>query len=361
MNRKINFGAGPAGMPVSVLEEANKNFVDFAGTGMSLLEHSHRGKDYDKVHQETLDLLTELLALPKSHGLVLVQGGASLQFAMIPMNFLPAGKSADYLVTGHWANLAYGEAAKVGSARKAYDGAPTKYVKIPSPSECALDPRAAYVHITTNNTIFGSQWASLPDTKGVPLVVDASSDILSRPLDASRCHLLYGGAQKNLGPAGLAVVAVNLDWMKDARKDIPDILSYAAHHKARSIFHTPPTFAVYLMGLQLKWIKANGGAAGMAKRNDEKAALLYGAIDASGGYYNCPVEKSSRSKMNVIFRLPTPALDDAFCDEAEKANLTGLKGHRSAGGIRASIYNAASAADVKALAAFMSDFQKKNG
>jgi phosphoserine aminotransferase len=361
--RKINFNAGPAALPLPVLEQAQRELLDFQGTGLSILEHSHRGRDYDRVHAEVLTLFAELMGLPKSHSPIMVQGGASLQFAMVPMNFLKPGHSADYAVTGHWARLAYEEARRIGAARAACDtaGPEGRHVRVPRPDELLLDPKAAYLHITTNNTIFGTQWHALPDTKGVPLVADMCSDILSRPVDASKFALIYAGAQKNLGPAGLALIAVDRDWLKTARTDLPDILSYGVHLEARSIYHTPPTFAVYLVGLQLKWIKANGGAAGMEKRNRAKAELLYGALDRLKGYYTAPAEKESRSLMNAVFRTPSPELDDLFCLEADKAGITGMKGHRAAGGMRVSLYNAISLEDVKALTSFMEDFAERRG
>lgn len=361
--RKLNFNAGPATLPLPVLEQAQRELLDFQGTGVSMLEHSHRGPEYDKVHSEVLALFSELLGLPKTHAVILVQGGASLQFAMIPMNFLPAGRSADYLVTGHWAKLAFEEAKRVGAARAAADpvDADKRYTRLPRLDEISIDPKAAYVHLTTNNTIFGTQWRSWPDAKGVPLVADMSSDILSRPVDVSKCALLYAGAQKNLGPAGLALIAIDREFLKTARQDLPEILSYQRHLDAKSIYHTPPTFAVYLIGLQLKWIKDNGGAAGMQKRNQAKADELYGALDSLSGFYVAPVEKAARSQMNVVFRLKDGALEERFLKEAESQGLVGLKGHRSAGGMRVSLYNAVALDDVKALTSFMRDFAKKNG
>ncbi len=361
--RKLNFNAGPAALPLPVLEQAQRELLDFQGTGVSMLEHSHRGPEYERVHEETLALFSELMGLPKSHSPIMVQGGASLQFAMLPLNFLPPGRSADYVVTGHWARLAYEEARRVGAARAACDtsGPDGRHVRVPAPGELMIDPRAAYLHITTNNTIFGTQWGALPDTKGVPLVADMCSDILSRQIEASRFALIYAGAQKNLGPAGLALIAVDRDWLKTARADLPDILTYAVHLEARSIYHTPPTFAVYLVGLQLKWIKANGGPAGMEKRNAEKAALLYGTLDRLKGFYTAPVEKESRSLMNAVFRAPSAELDDLFCAEAAKEGLIGMKGHRAAGGMRVSLYNAISLDDVKVLASFMDAFSRRRG
>lgn len=361
--RMTSFNAGPATLPLSVLERAREEFLDFEGTGLSMLEHSHRGPEYDRVHQEALDLFAELMALPKSHAVILLQGGASLQFAMLPLNFAGSGRSADYLVTGHWARLALEEAKRVGPARAAADVADAegRYARLPRPEEISVDPKAAYVHVTTNNTIFGTQWKAWPDAKGVPLVADMSSDILSRPMDVSKVSFLYAGAQKNLGPAGLALIAADKDFLKTARKDVPDILSYAVHLKARSIYHTPPTFSVYLVRLMLRWLKENGGAAGMEKRNAAKTARVYGTLDRLKDFYRCPVDPAARSAMNVVFRLPTPALEDAFVAEAEAAGLVGLKGHRAAGGIRASLYNAVSLEDVETLASFMESFARKRG
>jgi len=363
MTRKINFNAGPAGLPLPVLERAQKELVDFAGTGMSIMEHSHRGKAYDAVHAAALADFAELMALPKTHSVIFLQGGASLQFAMLPLNFLKPGRSADYLLTGHWSKVAMSEAARLGTVRAAADVfTPEKTcVRIPRPEEIAIAPDAVYAHLTSNNTIFGTQWSAWPDAKGVPLVADMSSDILSRPVDASKFSMIYAGAQKNLGPSGGTLVAVDREWLKDARHDIPDILRYSVHSEAKSLYHTPPTFAVYAAGLVLKWIKENGGAAGMEARNRAKADALYGALDRLSGFYKAPVEKTSRSWMNVVFRTPSPAQDEAFCAEAEKAGMTGLKGHRSAGGVRASLYNAVSLEDVKTLTSFMDEFAKKKG
>lgn len=360
--KKINFNAGPAALPRPVLEQAKAELLDFEGSGLSILEHSHRGPEYDRVHEEALALFSELMGLPATHAALIVQGGASGVFATLPMNFLAPGRSADYLVTGHWAKLAFDEAKRVGAARAAYDGAKDKYAHLPAAGELALDPKAAYLHLTSNNTIYGTQWRSWPDAKGVPLVADMSSDILSRPVDAAKFKLIYAGAQKNLGPAGIVFIAVDKAWLEaEGRKDFPDILSYRVHLKAKSVYHTPPTFAVYLARLVLRWVKANGGAAGMEVRAKAKAAAVYGAIDASGGFYSCPVAKDDRSLMNAVFRLATPELEDAFLKDAEAQGLVGLKGHRATGGVRASLYNGVSPDDAKALADFMKSFAAKKG
>lgn len=360
--KKINFNAGPAALPRPVLEQAKAELLDFEGSGLSILEHSHRGPEYERVHEEALSLFAELLGLPKTHAVLLVQGGASGMFATLPMNFLAPGRSADYLVTGHWARLALEEAKRAGAARAAYDGAKDKYARLPAAGELSLDPKAAYLHLTSNNTIYGTQWREWPDAKGVPLVADMSSDILSRPVDASRFSLIYAGAQKNLGPAGIVFIALDKGWLEaEGRKDLPDILSYRVHLAAKSIYHTPPTFAVYLARLVLRWVKANGGAAGMEVRAKAKAAAVYGAVDASNGFYACPVAREDRSLMNAVFRLPSPDLETAFLREAEAAGLVGLKGHRATGGVRASLYNGVSPEDAKVLASFMRDFASRKG
>jgi phosphoserine aminotransferase len=363
MTRRINFNAGPAALPVAVLEQAQAEMLDFAGTGASMLEHSHRGPEYARVHEEVMALVAELLGVPDSHAIVMTQGGGSLQFAMVPMNFLPPGGSADYLVTGYWARLAYEEARRVGTIRAAIDSADAgiQALRLPTAKEMSLDPKAAFVHLSTNNTLFGTQWTAWPDTGDVPLVADMSSDILSRPVDVSRFKLIYAGAQKNMGPAGLAFTVVHKGWLEKARRDLPDILRYEVHLKAKSIYHTPPTFLVYLVGLQLKWIKANGGAAGMEKRNRAKAARLYGALDRLGGFYRTPVEKASRSMMNVVFHLPNPSLDDTFCAEAAARGIIGIKGHRNVGGMRVSLYNTVTLEDVDAFVSFLDDFARAKG
>ncbi len=363
MTRKINFNAGPATLPVEVLEQAQAEMLDWDGTGAGMFEHSHRSPEYARVHDEVLTLFSELIGLPDSHAVVLTQGGGSTQFAMLPMNFAPPGTSADYLVTGYWARLAYEEARRCATIRAAVDSAELgiQHLRVPAAKEMSIDPKAAFVHMTSNNTLYGTQWHAWPDTGDVPLVADMSSDILSRPVEVSRFKLIYAGTQKNLGPAGLAITVVDKSWLARARRDLPDILRYEVHLKAKSIYHTPPTFLVYLVGLQLRWIKANGGAEGMLQRNRAKADRLYGALDRLSGFYRAPVEPASRSLMNVVFHLPDAALDDAFVAEADQAGIFGLKGHRAVGGMRVSIYNAATLASVEALVSFMEDFARRKG
>jgi len=365
MKRVHNFNAGPSALPLSALELARDELFDFEGSGMSIMEHSHRGKEYERVHTEVLDTLRSLMAVPDTHDILLLQGGAHQQFAQIPMNLLKQGQSADYVITGGWAERAFEEGKNLGTVRVActteveVDGKKV-YRRIPKESELELDPNAAYVHITSNNTLFGTQWQSFPKT-AAPLVVDMSSDIMSRPLDIANFALIYAGAQKNIGPSGITVVIIRKDLIASARKDIPKIFRYETHAKERSLYNTPPTFSIYLARNVLRWIKEQGGLAGIEARNKKKTDVLYAAIDAHPNLYRAPVEKESRSRMNVVFTLPNGDLEKKFLEGAEKRDLVGLKGHRSVGGVRVSTYNAVEPASVDALVAFMDEFAKANG
>jgi phosphoserine aminotransferase len=361
--RARNFSAGPAGLPLPALEQARDELLDFEGTGMSVMEQSHRDRPYEAVQEEAEALVRELAGVPDSHAVLFLPGGASLQFAMLPMNFLGPGRSADYLMTGVWSEKALAEAELVGRPRVAATTVEEggRYRRVPRQEELRLDPAAAYVHLTSNNTIWGTQWHAFPDTAGVPLVADMSSDFLWRPVDVSRFHLVYAGAQKNLGPSGVLLALADREWLARGRKDIPRFLRYTTHLEAHSLYNTPPTFAVYLVRNVLRWMKAEGGLVAMERRNREKAALLYGALDALAGFYAAPVERESRSVMNVVFRTPSEALDAAFVQEARAARLMGLKGHRTAGGIRASLYNAVSVEDVAVLVDFLRDFARRKG
>ncbi len=358
MTRVHNFNAGPSAIPLVALEQAQRELLEFEGTGMSILEHSHRGKAFEKVHDETLGLIKKLMAVPDTHDVLLLQGGAHAQFAMIPMNLLPAGKSADYVLTDGWSDRAFEECKNVGAARVA--GKIEGYGRIPRADELSLHADAAYVHLTSNNTLFGTQWHEFPET-AAPLVADMSSDILSRPVDVAKFALIYAGAQKNIGPSGITVVVIKKDAIAAGRTDIPKYFRYSTHAKERSLYNTPPTFSIYLARNVLRWLDAEGGVAAMAEKNRKKTDLLYAAIDARPDFYRAPVDKASRSRMNVVFRLPTEELDSKFCAEAEKAGMVGLKGHRSVGGVRASTYNAVPHASVEALVAFMDDFARKAG
>jgi phosphoserine aminotransferase len=361
--RVINFNAGPTGLPLPALERARNELLEFGNSGMSIMEHSHRGKDYEAVHNETVTLLRELLNIPESHYILFMQGGAHLQFCTIPMNFMPAGRSADYVLTGHWSKVAYEEACALGKPRLACTTeVEKKFTRIPKPSELKISPEATYAHITTNNTIFGTQWKSLPDTGTVPLIADMSSDFLSKRFDVSKVALAYAGAQKNIGPAGVVVVLASKELVdKHERPDLPKTLKYSTYAKNNSLFNTPPTFAIYMVRNVLAWVKSVGGLTQIEKWNEEKGQILYGALDKMSGFYKAPVEKESRSLMNVVFRLPSEALEEKFVAEAKKANMVGLKGHRSVGGIRASTYNAVSVENVKTLVSFMESFAKANG
>jgi phosphoserine aminotransferase len=358
MARVINFNAGPAALPLAALERAQKELLDIGGSGMSVMEHSHRGQLYEAIHNEAIALLKELLAVPDNYDIVFLQGGASQQFAVVPMNLLPPGKSADYIQTGVWSQKALKEAKVIGTARVAGSTEKDKkFTRVPKQSELELDPNAAYAHFTTNNTIFGTQWHEFPDTGAVPLVADMSSDIAWRPIDVSKFGLIYAGAQKNLGPSGLVVVIIRKDLVEAGRKDIPVIFQYRTHVETNSLYNTPPTFSVYMLRNVLAEMKASGGLVAMEKHNREKAALLYSAIESRPDIFTAPVEKESRSVMNVVFTLKSEALEAEFLAEAKKAKIEGLKGHRSVGGMRASIYNAAPLEGIAALAELIKKFK----
>ncbi len=359
--RVFNFFPGPATLPLSVLQEAQQELVNYKNTGMSLLEMSHRGKDYEEVHNETENLLKELLKVPSDYRVLFMGGGASTQFALIPMNFLAPGQEADYIISGSFAEKAYEEAARIGKVNIAASTKGTNFDRVPADNEIKLSSAPAYVHLTSNNTIYGSQWQKFPDLKETTLVADMSSDILSREFDATQFGLIYAGAQKNLGPAGVTVVLINPAMLAKANQNLPVIFQYGTYAKNNSLYNTPPAFAVYIVNLVLKWIKNSGGLKAMEERNKEKAGYIYNAIDNSGGFYKGHAQKESRSLMNVTFRLPNEELEATFAGEAKKAGLVGLKGHRSVGGMRASIYNAMPIEGCKTLAEFMKEFQKKNG
>jgi len=356
-----NFSAGPAALPRPVLERVREELPDYRGRGFSILEQSHRGADYDAVHRGAMERIRNLLRVPDTHDVLFLQGGASGMFGLVPLNFLRPDQSADYVLTGRWSDRALAEARAVGRARSAGTGwAGDRYVRIPDSGELELDPEAAYVHVTTNNTVVGSQYHHRLEA-GAPQVADMSSDILSRPLDVAPFHLIYAGAQKNLGPAGVTVVIARRDWMAEARQDIPKILRFQTHAEAASLYNTPPTFAVYLLGYVMEWIEGEGGAEAMARRNDAKQRLVYEAIDANPDFYRTDIEKGSRSWMNVTFRLPTPELDEQFLEAAKAERMVGLKGHRSVGGIRASLYNAVGVDDAERLVELMREFVRRHG
>ncbi len=359
MNRIHNFSAGPAALPLEVLKKAQEELLDYHGCGMSIMEVSHRGPEYIAVDASARERLVRLLGLGDDFEVMFLQGGASTQFLMVPYNFLAAGQTADYLNTGTWAKKALKEAKPFGNVHVAFSSEAENYTRVPKQDEIHLSGKAEYVHFTSNNTIFGTEFSTEPESGGVPLVCDASSNFLSRPVDISRYGLIYAGAQKNLGPAGATVVIVRKEFMAKAKTEgVPTILSYATH--AGTMFNTPPVFAVYLVDLVLEWLEAKGGVAAMEQANIRKAELLYGEIDRDG-FYVGTAQPESRSRMNVTFRIADEALEKPFVKEAEAAGLSGLKGHRSVGGMRASIYNACEYASAEALVQFMQEFRRKNG
>jgi phosphoserine aminotransferase len=360
VHRVYNFSAGPAVLPVSVLEEIQRDLVSLPGVGMSILEISHRSAAFESILAQAEADIRALAGIPSNYRVLFLQGGASLQFSMVPMNLLTAGKTADYIITGDWAKKAMKEAKRVGATHVAASTEDGNFARVPKQAELKLTPGAAYVHMTSNNTIHGTEWQSLPDAGGAPLVCDASSDIFSRPIDVSKHALIYAGAQKNLGPSGVTVVIVREDMLARSQDSLPTMLNLKTQAENGSMYNTPPTFAVYTLGLVMKWLIANGGLAAMAQINERKAAKLYAEIDRTG-FYRGTAHKDCRSQMNVTFRLATEELEKQFVKESTAAGLDGLKGHRSVGCMRASIYNAFPEQGVDDLVAFMREFERKNG
>jgi phosphoserine aminotransferase len=360
VKRVYNFNPGPGVLPLEVLQEAQAELLDFKGTGMSVMEISHRSKEFEGVIQTAEADLRELLGIPSNYKVMFLQGGATLQFTMLPMNLRPAGASADYIVTGSWSKTAIKEAKKIGTARAAASTEADGFNGFPASLD--LDPKAAYLHFTSNETIHGVEYFSEPTPPaGVPLVCDTSSDFISRPIDVSKYAMLYAGAQKNAGPSGVTVVIIRDDMLERVPENLPVMLDYKTLAASGSLHNTPPSFAIYMVGLVFKWAKKQGGLAAIEKTNRVKAGLVYNAIDESGGFYRGHAKPEARSLMNVPFRLPSEELEDTFAKEAKKADLIGLKGHRSVGGMRASIYNAMTVEGTQALVQFMKEFQKKNG
>jgi phosphoserine aminotransferase len=358
--RIFNFSAGPAILPVPVLEEAQRDLVSLPGVGMSVMEISHRSKTFEDILNTAIADMRALAGIPSNYKVLLLQGGATLQFSMVPMNLLGAGATADYVDTGSWADKAIKEAKKVGTVNVTGSTKADNYTRIPSQGELKLTSGAAYAHITTNNTIEGTEWKTLPQVGDAPLVADASSDIFSGPTDVGRFGLIYAGAQKNLGPSGVTLVIVREDLLARSRDTLPTLLNYKIHAENNSLYNTPPTFAIYILGLTMKWLKSQGGLAGIKQVNERKAATLYHEIDRTG-FYRGTAHKDCRSLMNVTFRLPDEELEKAFETEAAAAGLDGLKGHRAVGGMRASIYNAFPEAGVNTLVEFMREFERNKG
>ncbi|MBI5889834.1 MAG: 3-phosphoserine/phosphohydroxythreonine transaminase [Nitrosomonadales bacterium] len=357
----FNFSAGPAVLPHEVLQQAREELLDWHGTGMSVMEMSHRGKEFMGIAAQAEADLRELMGIPKNYKVLFLQGGAHLQFSMIPLNLLRGKLSADYVNTGEWSKKAMAEAKKFCFVNEVASNADKKATYAPDFKHWKLDKDAAYVHYTTNETIGGVEFNWVPRTGTVPLVADMSSNILSRPYDVSRFGLIYAGAQKNIGPAGLTLVIVRDDLVGHADPRLPTMMDYKIHADNDSMYNTPPTYGMYMAGLVFQWLKRNGGVAKMEQVNIAKAKLLYDAIDASNGFYHCPVNTADRSRMNVPFTLKDANLDGDFLKQADANGLLQLKGHRSVGGMRASIYNAMPKAGVQALVDFMNDFARRNG
>ena len=359
MNRALNFNAGPAALPEWALKEAQNELLNFRNTGMSVMELSHRSKDYDAVHNEAIQSLRSLLSISDDYEVLFLQGGASLQFSMIPMNLLGKDQTAYYTLTGSWADKALKEAQKIGKTEIAISSKENNYKNIPTFDASSVPNDAAYLHITSNNTIYGTQWQQFPTDLKVPLIADMSSDILCKPLNMEQFDLIYAGAQKNLGPSGLTVVIMKKELLSRSSDELPSMLNYNTYAKNNSLYNTPPTFGIYLLSLVLKWVEQQGGLQAMEKINNQKAAILYDEIDQSDGFYNGHATLDSRSIMNVTFTLNSDEATKAFLAQAKEAGFVGLNGHRSIGGCRASIYNAVPTENVERLAQFMNEFRKK--
>jgi phosphoserine aminotransferase len=358
--RVFNFSAGPAVLPLSVLEEAQRDLMALPGVGMSVMEISHRSSTFEDLMHKAQDDIRTLAGIPPNYKILMLQGGASLQFSMVPMNLLGAGQTADYIDSGSWADKAAKEAKKVGQVNIAATTKGENYSRLPEPGEIRLTPGAAYVHMTSNNTIEGTQWKSLPDVGDAPLVNDTSSDMFSGPIDIARHALIYAGAQKNLGPSGVTVVIIREDLLPRSADALPMMLSYKVQAENDSLYNTPNTFGIYILGLTMKYLRSIGGLQAIAKVNQRKAAKLYAEIDRTG-FYRGTARKQDRSLMNVTFRLSSEELEKQFVKESTAAGFDGLKGHRSVGGMRASIYNAFPEEGIDALVSFMREFERKHG
>lgn len=358
--RAYNFNAGPSALPVEVLESAQQQLVNFRDSGMSIMEMSHRSAIFDEVHNEAIARLKKLYEIPENYEVLFLQGGASLQFTMIPMNFLQADKKASYVLSGSWSEKAFKEAKLFGTPVEVASTKENKYRNIPALEDIKFNADDAYVHITSNNTIYGTQWTNFPETGDVPLVADMSSDILSKPVNVSKFGIIYAGAQKNLGPSGVTVVIIRKDLLEKENTNIPTMLKYTTHADSNSLYNTPPTFGIYMLGEVLKWVESKGGVEAIAKHNEAKAKVIYNAIDNSNGFYTGHATPESRSLMNITFRVADEELEKQFLAEAKAAGFVGLNGHRSVGGCRASTYNAVPLEACEALRDFMVEFQNKH-
>jgi len=365
IHRILNFSPGPAVLPEEVLTEARENLLSLGESGIGILEISHRSKEFAAILAEAEANLRTLLGLPPAYRVIFLTGGATMQFSMVPMNLLGPDKTADYIVTGEWSQRAVVEAKRVGNVHIAASTESENFRRIPRADELRCSPQPAYVHVTTNNTIYGTQWHRHPEVpQGVTLVADASSDFLSRPIEVERYGLIYAGAQKNAGPAGVTLVLLREELLtldKAGQARLPILLNYRTYLEHRSLYNTPPVFAIYITHLVLRWLLRQGGLLAISRRNHEKAALIYQAIDAAPGFYIGHAESGSRSLMNITFRLPSAALEDAFVKEAREQGMDGLRGHRTVGGLRASVYNAFPIDGARALAQFMAEFARKHG
>jgi len=357
-NRAYNFYAGPATLPTSALEKAQAELLDYQGSGISILEMSHRSKEFDAVMNDATALVRELYRVPDDYKILWLQGGASTQFYMVPANIMLPGKGADFVNTGVWSKKAIKEAKFYGEVNVVASSEDRNFCYIPK--NIIFNPDASYVHIASNNTIYGTQWQSYPETGEVPLVCDMSSDIMCREVDVKKFGIIFAGAQKNMGPAGVTLVIVREDLIARAKEDMPTMMKYKTHAEKDSLFNTPPCFSIYICKLVMEWLKENGGVAGIEKRNRDKAGMIYDVIDGSGGYYKGHADSDSRSLMNLTYRLPTEELEAKCVKEGLENGLVGLKGHRSVGGMRASIYNAMPVEGVKKLCEFLKEFQEKN-
>lgn len=358
--RKKNYFAGPSVLPVEVLEEMRDNIVDYEGNGLSIIEASHRGGMFEEMYDSCLSSFRELLSIPEDYDVYFLGGGATLQFTMIPTNFLLKGKVADYAKTGTWANKACNDAQKIGDVNVFFDDKAGNYTTLPDPKSVKPSENSAYLYLCANETIGGIEWKDFPDTGDVPLIADMSSDILSRPVDVKKFGMIYGGVQKNLGPAGATFIIMRKDMLDRRNPNLTAYMDYALHAKEKGLYNTPPVFSIWGVKLVLEWIKRNGGVEGMDKNADLKSGLIYDVIDSSD-FWRSPVDKRYRSRMNIVFRLPSEELEAKFVKEASAEGMLGLKGHRSVGGLRASLYNALPYDDVVALRDFMKEFERKNG
>ncbi len=361
MSRIYNFSAGPSTLPLAVLEQARDELVDYRGQGMSIVEMSHRSKAYDEVHMGAIGLVKQLLGLSDDYQVLLLGGGATLQFSMVPLNLLHGGKQCDFALTGSWSKKALGDSKKLAKVNLVFDGTDSKFTTLPDPATLKTNPGSAYLHLTSNETIEGVQWQQWPDLGDMPIVADVSSDFMSRRLPIQKFGLTYAGAQKNVGPAGLAVIIIRSDVLDACPQDLSAYLGYRNHAEKDSLMNTPPVYAIYMMKLVLEWLRDRGGLDAAEQMAQQRSSLLYDMIAKHSGFYRCPVAPNCRSKMNVVFRLPTEDLEKTFVAEAAKEGMSGLKGHRSVGGCRASIYNAMPIEGAETLAQFMDQFAQRHG